>query len=218
MTALLIFAAAAFCGASLAQNPSSPAPSGFPLGPPAKILSFTAEPDSIQPGQSVKLTWVVINADRIEVEPGMGVVATRASRSVTPATSTVYVLKAVGRGGADRRALTVTVAGTALPSEPVGTEADPLANKPIPRTADGHPDLAGIYIGGFDIRPTGPNLRREQSQLQGAVEERQKVAFPAARVYALLRSLRKPGRFVSVPTRFSRPLTTSHSETLCNFT
>lgn len=155
VTALLIFSASAFCGASFAQNPSSPAPSGFPLGPPAKILSFTAEPDSIQPGQSVELTWVVINADRIEVEPGIGVVATRASRSVTPATSTVYALKAIGRGGADRRTLTVTVVGTAPPYEPVDTEADPLANKPIPRTADGHPDLTGVYIGGFDIRPTG---------------------------------------------------------------
>ena len=152
VTALLIFSASAFCAASFAQNPSSPAPSGFPLGPPAKILSFTAEPDSIQPGQSVELTWVVINADRIEVEPGIGVVATRASRSVTPATSTVYALKAIGRGGADRRTLTVTVVGTAPPYEPVDTEADPLANKPIPRTADGHPDLTGVYIGGFDIR------------------------------------------------------------------
>ena len=158
VAALLMFAASAFSSATLAQNPSSPAPSGFPAGPPAKILSFTAEPESIQPGQSVKLTWVVVNADRIEVEPGIGVVATRASQSVTPATSTVYVLKAIGRGGADRRTLTVTVAGTAPPSEPASTEADPLANKPIPRTADGHPDLAGIYIGGFDIRPTGPIL------------------------------------------------------------
>lgn len=158
VTALLLFAGSAFCSAILAQNPSSPAPSGFPAGPPAKILSFTAEPESIQPGQSVKLTWVVINADRIEVEPGIGVVATRASQSVTPATSTVYVLKAIGRGGADRRTLMVTVAGTAPPSEPASTDADPLAHKPIPRTADGHPDLAGIYIGGFDIRPTGPIL------------------------------------------------------------
>ncbi len=156
--ALLLCAATALAcsGTARAQYVSTPPPRGFPAGPPAKILTFTAEPSSIQPGQSVKLTWAVVNADRIEVEPEIGVVATRDSCTVTPAKSIVYTLKAIGRGGTDKKTLTVIVAGTGPPVAPADSDADPLAKKPVPRAADGHPDLAGIYIGGFDIRPTGP--------------------------------------------------------------
>jgi hypothetical protein len=141
--------------AAIAQNPSTPPPSGFPLGPPARILTFTAKPDSIQPGQSVTLTWAVVNADRITVDQGIGVVATRGSEEVTPAVTTTYTLRAIGRGGADQQSITVTVAGTtAAPaaSEPTG---DVLASKPVPHLTDGTPDLSGVYIGGFGIRPTG---------------------------------------------------------------
>jgi len=141
--------------AALAQNPSTPPPVGFPLGPPAKILTFTAEPNSIQPGQSVTLTWAVVNADRITVDQGVGVVATRGTEKVTPAVTTTYTLRAVGRGGADQHSLTVTVAGTnAAPAAPAPS-GDVLANKPVPHMADGTPDLSGVYIGGFAIRPTG---------------------------------------------------------------
>ena len=154
----VVFAAAlAFAGGASAQNqnpnPSTPPPSGFPLGPAAKILSFTAEPTSIQPGQSVTLKWVVVNADRITVDPGIGIVATRDSRTVKPTTSTIYTLAAVGRGGADKQTLTVTVAGTAPPASatPEAVSAPP----PIPHMPDGKVDLSGVYIGAFGIRPVG---------------------------------------------------------------
>lgn len=142
-----------------AQNPQGQPPAGFPLGPPAKILSFTAEPDSIQPGQSVTLTWVVVNADRITVDQGIGIVATRDSRTVSPTVTTTYTLSAVGRGGADKQSLTVTVAGTTpaatASANPASAGAAPAA-QPIPRMPDGKPDLSGVYIAGFDIRPVGP--------------------------------------------------------------
>src|ERR1017187_948052 len=41
---------------------------GFPIGPPAKILSFTADLTSVQPGQTVTLMWAVVNADRITLD------------------------------------------------------------------------------------------------------------------------------------------------------
>jgi hypothetical protein len=141
--------------ATPAQNPNVPPPVGFPLGPPAKIVTFRADPNSIQSGQSATLTWAVVNADRITIDRGVGVVATRGSTKVTPVVTTSYTLRAIGRGGADQQSLTVTVAGTtAAPAAPVPT-GDVLANQPIPHLADGTPDLSGVYIGGFAIRPTG---------------------------------------------------------------
>ncbi len=152
---MLAFAATvlALAGAASAQNPSTPPISGFPLGPPAKILSFTAEPSSIQPGHSVTLKWVVVNADRIALDQGIGIVATRDSRTVTPAQTTTYTLSAVGRGGSDKQTVTVTVAGTtAAPENASGASA----SQPIPHMPDGKPNLSGVYIAGFSVRPEGP--------------------------------------------------------------
>jgi hypothetical protein len=152
-----IVAALAFAGGTFAQNPSAPPPSGFPVGPAAKILSFTAEPSAIQPGQSVTLKWIVVNADRITLDQGIGIVATRDTRTVSPSATTIYTLSAVGRGGADKQSLTVTVAGSAPPPasvNPASAAATP-APPPIPHMPDGKPDLSGVYIAGFDIRPVG---------------------------------------------------------------
>src|SRR5215471_6208977 len=65
---------------------------GFPAGPKAQILSFTASATLIQPGRSVTLEWAVINADRIALDRGIGIVAARGSRTVTPTVTTTYTL------------------------------------------------------------------------------------------------------------------------------
>jgi hypothetical protein len=130
------------------QPPSQPSlpRDGFPVGPRAQILSFTASPSSIQPGESVTLAWAAVNTDRITLNRGIGSVAARASLAVTPSVTTTYTLTALGAGttGADVRSVTVTVAGT-TPAPPEST-ATSDANKPVPRAADGKPDLSGVYI------------------------------------------------------------------------
>jgi hypothetical protein len=128
------------------QTPRSP--DGFPTGPKAQILSFTASASAIQAGQAVTLEWTVINADRITLDPGIGSVAARDGRTVTPARTTTYTLTALGyRGtGNDTRSVTVTVEGTVpAPAGGVAT-SEALATRPPPRMADGKPDLNGIYI------------------------------------------------------------------------
>jgi hypothetical protein len=125
-------------------------------GPTPQILSFTASANSIQPGQSVTLQWVVVNADRITLDQGIGIVATRDSRKVTPSVTTTYTLIALGVGGAtrDTHSVTVTVAGTNPASSMSATSSDTLANKPAPRMSDGKPDLNGIYIAPFhSVKP-----------------------------------------------------------------
>jgi hypothetical protein len=142
---------AAFAVPLLAQVPGQPtAPSGFPLGPAAHIDSFTVQPSTIQAGQSATLRWAVVNADDTSIDRGIGIVPARGTRVVSPKVTTTYTFSASGRGGSDRRSLTVTVTGTVPASQPAVAETGP---KPVPRMSDGKPDLSGVYIGGFDVRP-----------------------------------------------------------------
>ncbi|HTW64719.1 MAG TPA: hypothetical protein VME17_08905 [Bryobacteraceae bacterium] len=134
-----------------AQTPApARAPSGFPLGPAAHVDSFTAQPSTIKPGQSTTLHWAVVNADNTSIDNGIGIVPTRGSRKVTPKVTTTYTFLASGRGGADKRSITVTVIGTKPAAEPVEAANKP---QPVPRMSDGKPDLSGVYIGGFAVRP-----------------------------------------------------------------
>ena len=158
-----------------AQQPPARLPrDGFPMGPPAKILSFTADPSSIQPGQFVTLKWAVVNADRISVNQDLGIVAARGSRIVIPKTTMTYTLTALGYGtaGNDSKSVTVTVAGT-VASKTTGSAAHadvPLAARPVPHMPDGTPDLSGIYIAAFQsIKPTGPiTLKPERKNSKSA--------------------------------------------------
>jgi hypothetical protein len=135
----------------LSQTPIPPRlpRDGFPVGPAAKVLSFTAEPTSIQPGQSVTLKWAVVNADKIALDHDIGVVTARASKTVSPSQTTTYTITALGYGtaGNSTQSVTVTVVGTSpeVPKPASGT----ASNRPIPRMPDGTPDLSGVYIGGF---------------------------------------------------------------------
>jgi hypothetical protein len=132
---------------------------GFPVGPSAKILSFTASAASIQAGQSVTLQWEVVNADRIELDQGIGIVATRDTRTVTPTSTTTYSLLARGGNGTgnDTRTVTVTVTGSSAAavsssgSEMAGRPAvsEAMMRAPAPRMSDGKPDLNGLYIAPF---------------------------------------------------------------------
>jgi hypothetical protein len=158
---LTALAAAIACAAPAQQAPAQqPLPrDGFPIGPAAHVDSFTASPGAIQPGQSVTLEWSAVNADRVTLDPGVGIVATRDSMMVTPRVTTTYILRVLGLGSkaADMRSVTVLVAGT-IPAAVAVTPAadDSLANKPVPRTLDGHPDLNGIYIAPYhSIRTVG---------------------------------------------------------------
>ena len=102
----MALATALASGAAAQQAPPKPAPAqrplprdGFPVGPAAHIDSFTVNPGAIQPGQAVTLAWAAVNADRITLDPGIGIVAARDSRMVTPRVTTTYTLRVFGFGG-----------------------------------------------------------------------------------------------------------------------
>jgi hypothetical protein len=126
---------------------------GFPLGPPAHILQFTARPASIRAGETVTLAWAAVNSDNMKIDQCVGVIPARGSRQVSPRATTTYTLTARGRGGSDRQSVTVSVFGATSPAQSSAAPAcTDITDQPIPRMGD-HPDLSGVYIGGFAIVP-----------------------------------------------------------------
>jgi hypothetical protein len=134
----------------------APPPSGFPgeapEGPPAQILRFTADADSIEAGQPVRLRWEAINAYSIELDPGVGAVATRGAQSFFPNATTTYTLRITGPNGAARQSLTVEVTGT---TAAVSASSETSDREALPRLGNGRPDLSGVFLGGRDIRMVG---------------------------------------------------------------
>lgn len=108
---------------------------------PARIISFSVEPASIQPGQSATLRWSVENPSSVEIDQGVGPVRPRDARKLTPAGTTTYTLTVRGNNGVLTKAVTVTVAGT----KPVENQVTSAAPKKTPRMPDGKPDLSGVY-------------------------------------------------------------------------
>jgi hypothetical protein len=134
-----------------AQAPQGQAPpaAGRGRGAPApatRIVTFEAQPATIKPGGSVLLVWHIENPPSATgfsgfgtIEPGVGRVAPRGSKTVTPAATTTYTLTA----GALTKTVTVTVPGTI----PVAAASDASArpSTSIQRTPDGKPDFSGVY-------------------------------------------------------------------------
>jgi hypothetical protein len=112
---------------------------------PARILVFKVEPADIKPGQTATLTWAVENPRATTIEPAVGRATPRGVLKITPAATTTYTLTVTGTNGTLTRTVTVTVAGTKpIESAATGAAVD-LTKQPAPRTADGKPDLSGVY-------------------------------------------------------------------------
>jgi peptidoglycan-associated lipoprotein len=84
------------------------APPPPPPPPPQPTASLTANPNSIQRGESTTLTWQTTNATDVTLE-GIGAVQASGSQQVTPTASTTYRLTAKGAGGTQEATARVTV-------------------------------------------------------------------------------------------------------------
>ncbi|HJZ95381.1 MAG TPA: OmpA family protein, partial [Candidatus Solibacter sp.] len=99
-----------------------PTPAPEPARPSAPSVSFTAEPTTIQPGQSSTLRWQVTGSvTSVSIDQGIGTVQNNGNRSVSPSNSTTYTLTATGPGGASTGSATVTVTSTPPPPPPTTT-------------------------------------------------------------------------------------------------
>ena len=99
--AILILASAAFLFAGCnKKKPAAAAPPPPPPPPAAKpTITFSADPASINKGQSARLTWTTTDANNVSISPEVGAVTPQGSTTVTPADSTTYTITASGPGG-----------------------------------------------------------------------------------------------------------------------
>ncbi len=86
----------------------APPPPPPPPPPPAPTASLSANPNTIDKGQSSTLTWQTTNATDVSID-GIGAVQPNGSQQVTPADSTTYHLTAKGAGGTQEATARVTV-------------------------------------------------------------------------------------------------------------
>jgi peptidoglycan-associated lipoprotein len=101
-----------------AAKEAPPPPPPPPKPQPPRIDAFSAEPSSIQRGQSATLNWSVANATDISIDQGLGQIAANGMRQVFPANTTTYTLTARGGGGSLTRSATVTVTAPPPPPPP----------------------------------------------------------------------------------------------------
>ena len=88
------------------KKPAPPPPPPPPA--PSPTASISANPDSVDKGQSSTLSWQTTNATDVSIE-GIGAVQPNGSQQVTPAESTTYHLVAKGAGGTQDATARVTV-------------------------------------------------------------------------------------------------------------
>ena len=144
------------------QTPPAPAPSPAPSYAraatlPARIEKFTATPESVKPGQSVTLSWAVENPTAVNIDPGVGRVRPRGTKTLSPSATTTYTLTVKGpKDQLITQTVTVTVAGT------VAANVAPAAastSAETPRMPDGKPNLTGVYNSSFGRDPIQATLK-----------------------------------------------------------
>lgn len=115
---LALFAAGCKKKVAPAPPPAPPPPVSVPAPKPAAptVAQFSAEPTSIQRGQSATLRWEVSgNVTSVSIDNGVGTVTNAGNRRVTPSDSVTYTLTATGPGGSTTATATVNVSAPPPP-------------------------------------------------------------------------------------------------------
>jgi peptidoglycan-associated lipoprotein len=155
--------------------PKQEVPEEKPAPPRSTITSFTADPTTIQRGESSTLKWATSNATEITISPGIGAVAASGSRQVFPSTTTTYELATRGPGGNDSRTVTVNV--TAPPPPPPPPPPKPKVTRSLVEALASEVADAYFDYDKFDIREDARSvltrnadaLKRILSEFPGSV-------------------------------------------------
>jgi peptidoglycan-associated lipoprotein len=113
----LVFALGAILFLGACHKKAAPAPPPPPPPPPNPTATLTANPETIDKGQSTTLTWQTSNATDVSIE-GIGAIQPNGSQQVTPTESTTYTLTAKGAGGTQTATARVTVNAPPPPPPP----------------------------------------------------------------------------------------------------
>ena len=117
---LVLMAAIMVLGAC--KKKVQPAPPPPPPPPAAPTASLSANPDTIEKGQSTTLTWQSTNATDVTLGPNK--VEPSGSATVSPTDSTTFRLVAKGPGGTQEATARVTVTQPPPPPPPQPTATD----------------------------------------------------------------------------------------------
>jgi hypothetical protein len=115
------------------QTPASPPARPARVVPPARIVRFTAQPETVQSGQPATLVWATENPNGITISPDIGRVAARGTRLVNPVATTTYTLTVAGPNSSS---LTQSVTVKVAADKPAGASS---------ATSVRTPDFTGVY-------------------------------------------------------------------------
>jgi len=103
--------------------------------PEPVILSFDADPGTINLGETSTLSWEVTGAATVSIDQGIGNVALSGTRDVSPGETTIYTLTATNEAGSVNATVQITVEeDTTPPSTPVLTS--PLEGATLPQPSE----------------------------------------------------------------------------------
>jgi peptidoglycan-associated lipoprotein len=207
----------------IANTPPPPPPVEQPKPQPSVTLS--ANPASINRGESSTLSWTSTNATQLSIAPGVGSVNAEGSIAVTPSDSTTYTITASGPGGSANATASVTIN---VPPPPVQKAPEPdwdaLFNKEVSdayfdfNKADVRPDARQALTKTADFLRNYPQFR---VTVEGHCDERGSTEYNLAlgdrRASAVKQYLVSLGisadRISTVSFGKEKPFCSEHNET-----
>ena len=130
-----------------------------PAGQAPSILSFTASPSTVTPGQSATLSWSVNGATSISVNNGVGDVSKLVSVTISPGQTTTYTLTATNSAGSVTSQVAVTVGAlpdTQPPTVPILISATANSSTEVDLNWSASNDNVGVT--GYQILRNGAVL------------------------------------------------------------
>ena len=127
--------------------------------PAPPIDSFSATSTSITAGESTTLSWTTTGADSVVINAGPNL-PLDGSTSVSPTTTTLYILTAIGPAGASSANVTITV----NPAPPAAPTVDSFSVTPTSMTAGESATLSWTTTGADSVSINGgPSLPADGS-------------------------------------------------------
>jgi hypothetical protein len=102
------------------------------------INSFTADSIAIDEGDSIALSWTVIDATTVTIDQGIGSVALSGSTSVSPISTTTYTLTATNSAGSSTATVTIIVNKTLILQPGPAEGKDSMVVTQVPDTNYGN--------------------------------------------------------------------------------
>ena len=180
--AMLVFALGAVMMLGACKKKVAPPPPPPPPPPAAPTASLTANPNTIEKGQSTSLTWQTTNATDVSID-GIGAVQASGSQQVTPADSTTYHLMAKGAGGTQEATARVTVTTPPPPPPPPSATEEELFAQNVRDVffdydkSDIRADQQAALQGDIDFLKQHPNIN---FTVQGHCDERGSTEYNLA--------------------------------------